>query len=161
MKKTFLIFLISFSLVGFCQSRINKGVLLTEELNFIKKTYGWNSNDFLVISFRQSRSKCHYDNYKSLRNSTLKRRGFDNMREKTNAFDTKIISVSSDKDRVEKYIDNEFTFFDLYDFLGFRFFSKNKSCFCLIVINNSGDFKTKVGEYSIDDINSFLTELEN
>lgn len=163
MKKILLFFILVYFFSGetHSQSRINKGKLLPESLVFVQKTYNWNSEKFLVISFRQSRSKCHYDNYKSLRNSAIIRKGFINMRDKTNEFDTKIISVSSDKDKVEKYIDNETIFFDLYDFLGFRFFSKSKSCFCLIVINRDGEFKSKVGEYSADDINLFLTELSN
>lgn len=161
MKKILLLPCLLFFISSYCQTnpRIKKGQLLAEELSFIKTTYKWNTQDFLVISFRQSSSKCHYDNYKSLRNSSIKRRGFKNMREKTITFDTKIISVSADKNKIENYIDNEEVFFDLYDFMGFRFFSKDKSCFCLIVINNKGEFRTKVGEYSIDNIIAFLTEL--
>lgn len=142
------------------QNRTDSGKLLPDPLSFIKKNYKWNSEKFLVITFRQSRSKCHYDNYKVIRNSTAIRRGFKNLTDNTKDFDTKIITVSSDKKKVEKYVDNETSFYDLYDFLGFRFFSKNKSCYGLIVINQSGQFISQVGEYSIKNINSFLAQLD-
>ena len=81
---------------------MGKGQIDDGKIDFLRKNYQWNKEDFIVISFRQPKSKCHYDNYKSLGKTNKSILKFsESVEEKS----IRNIFVSSDEQRVKSYLD--------------------------------------------------------
>lgn len=64
-----LLMIIGFSSFSEFENTIETGQLTENDVQFLKENYNWNSEEFLIVNFSQSRSSCSYDNYKSLKKS--------------------------------------------------------------------------------------------
>ncbi|SHH35253.1 hypothetical protein [Winogradskyella jejuensis] len=159
MKKTLVFVLLSFSFLNFESygGKINKGQIDEKAISFLKENYGWNKEDFLVISFRQPKNKCHYDNYKNLSKTN---RAIAKFSESIEEKSTRNILVSSDAEKVKAYVDLESSYIDFEDFILKTFFEKANSCYGLVVINNEGRYMSIAGEFVTKDVNSFIHLLK-
>lgn len=160
MKKLGLLVVLGFLLSGYSVigGKVRKGKLNDSEIAFIKESYHWDSEEFLIVSYRQPRVKCHYNNYKNLKSLV---NAFDRLHSNIKEKNTKIISVSYDSESITDFIDSESVFADLNGFFQNTFFLNDKSCYALVVINRSGKYISKVGEYTHKQINSFIEDLSN
>ena len=159
MKKIIVLVFLSFSLVSFKSDdgKIHKGQIDEKAINFLKENYDWNKEDFLVISFRQPKYKCHYDNYKNL---TKTNRAVTKFSESIEEISVRNILISSDAKKVKSYVDSKNNYIDFKDFILTTFFKKDKSCYGLVVINKEGRYMSLAGEFLTKDIDSFIYLLK-
>ena len=157
MVKTVLLVLalIGFSLYGYGQPKVYNGNLTEQQFAYIKNTYPWQKDEFILINFRQPLSSCHYDQYNNIDSST----GFDEFYKQLKLEKISNIFVYSDTYRARKKIDDERHFGDKSDFFLNNFFSVDKSCYGIMVINEEGKYYLKIGEYIQKDIIEFVNNL--
>ena len=159
MKKSILLLFLITSLLSFknLESGYFDNRISEADLKFIKEAYNWDSKDFIIIHFRYPKSNCHYNNYKTLDNFSASWETFFtgiNLKEVRNVF------VYSDKKFAKKIIDSINHYEDFNSFLLKNYFSNEKTCHGVLVINNSGEFKKKEGEYSSKELRKFLRKLK-
>lgn len=160
MKKNILIFFISLGIMSFKynEEKINNGKLTEIQLNFVKENYNWNSEDIIIVNFRQPKTNCFYDNYKNINNSVSWWKSFYS---KMNLKNTLNIFVYSDKHAAKNVIDSKAHFEDKNNFfLNIFFFSENE-CYGLLIINKLGYYQQKNGEYSEYDVTSSIESIKN
>ncbi|TYA53216.1 hypothetical protein FVF61_11245 [Formosa maritima] len=131
--------------------------LSEEHLKFVIENYQWNSEDVMIINFRQPKSSCHYDNYENLKQSSDWWTEFYSEMDLENIHN---IFVYSDSNKAKAVIDSKNYFSDINNFFLENFFVKNRSCFGILVINKDGDFKKKSGEYTQEDIIELVKNLK-
>ncbi|WP_055445199.1 hypothetical protein [Lacinutrix himadriensis] len=129
----------------------------TEQLNFIKKNYNWNNEKLLIINYSQPISSCHFDNNKITSDSKKWWRDFYS---KINTEDCLNIKVLSNGELVKRKLDNIKYFDDKNDFLLNNFFSRKKSCFGVLVLNEQGDYIQYNGHYSERQVAKFIENLK-
>lgn len=156
MKKIILLLILFVSLLSFDKS--NKNEKFTEsQLTFIMENYNWKSEELLIVNFRQPSSRCHYDNYRNLNKPS---KWWTDFYTKINLKNIKNIFVYSDQLKAKKIIDSKSHFADSNSFFLSRVFSKDKTCYGIIVINNDGEFRKKAGEYMPKDVERLISELK-
>ncbi|GLB53007.1 hypothetical protein NBRC110019_20470 [Neptunitalea chrysea] len=62
-------------------------------------------------------------------------------------------------EKIKRKMDNILYFDDVDDFLYNNFFNRKKSCHAVMVVNSSGEYLQYNGEYSENQLNSFITAL--
>ncbi|MEP2238054.1 MAG: hypothetical protein ABJI22_06810 [Maribacter sp.] len=159
MKRTIILLILSVGFLSFNENHKNStNKKLTEvELNFIKENYNWKAEGLLIVNFRQPKSSCHYDNYKNLKNSL---KWWSEFYSKMDIENIRNIYVYSEGLKAKKILDSENHFPDTNDFFLNLAFSKDKTCYGVLVVNEKGEFRTKVGEYMNKDIEEFISRLE-
>lgn len=157
MKRLITLCLIVITFSSFIKNEPNtySGKLNTIQLKFIKDNYPWKDGEFLIINYRQPKRSCHYNNYYKIASSTW----FDNLYSKIKLHNISNIFIYADSKRAKKIIDFKKHFEDKNHYLLDNFFSKDKSCYGLMIINEQGDYKQKNGEYFQSDIVSFVNKL--
>ena len=50
--------------------------------------------------------------------------------------------------------------FDLLNLIYNNFMKENQLCYGLLIVNSSGEYRLKIGEYSSGDVNKFVEELK-
>ncbi|MBT8245328.1 MAG: hypothetical protein HKP48_09885 [Winogradskyella sp.] len=152
------ILVLSYLFISFiCHSQqggiIGKGQIDINKIEFFRKNYQWNKEYFFVVSFRQPKSRCYYDNFRNLgkTESAILKFG-ESVEEKS----IRNIFVSSDEKRVKSYLDFKTTYSDVENLVLNTFFEKVESCFGLVVINRKGQYMSLAGEYVTKDIDNFI-----
>ena len=67
----------------------------------------------------------------------------------------------SDAEKAKAIIDNKVHFIDHDGFIYNDFFENEQSCFGLVVVDKSGNFEYKSGEYTATDVTNFIVKLIN
>jgi hypothetical protein len=128
------------------------------ELDEIKKNYHWKDEKFLIINYFMPKTSCHYNNYSNPKKTKL---WFDNnIYSNLNIESSKNICVFSDFESANKIIDKETYFADFNDFLLNKIFNNFSGCYGLLIINSDGKYNYFEGEYSKNNVNTILKELE-
>ena len=122
------------------------GTLDEEQMNFIKDNYEW-KDKIAIINFTQPRSYCHFDNSKS---SIQSRGWWINFYSKIDTENCLNIFVGS----------SENSLIDKNDFLLNNFFKRKKTCFGVMVINDSGQYLQFNGHYSEKQVSQFIEKLK-
>ena len=156
-KNLFLGFLVLIYFLGFQKLSSQNKKLSKEQLEFFKENYDWSSEKFFIINYRQPKLSCHYDNYKNMYKS---RSEWKKYYSKITLENTLNIFVYSDKKRAEKIIDSKKHFSDKNYFLYLNFFSKEKTCYAVLIANSKGEYQQKNGEYSQKDIIKMIDQLK-
>jgi len=157
MKKQLMLLLLVISLFSFNKPEIQTDEKLSEEqLIFIKENYNWNSEDLIIVNFRQPQSSCHYDNYKNLKQSSD---WWNDYYSKMKLNNIRNIFVYSDSNKATGIIDSKNHFSDVNNFFLENFFTEEQNCYGILVFNKNGDFQKKSGEYTQDDIVEFQNIL--
>jgi len=159
MRKTFLLLFLAIGFLSFKELE-NEGYIekITEtELKFVKENYKWNSEEFIIINFRQPKSSCHYDNYKNLKKSS---EWWIKYYLEMELINVRNIFVYSDKEKAKKIIDRKNHFDDMNSLFLNKFFSKDKTCYGILIINKNGDFQKKAGEYTHENIMELINNLK-
>ena len=158
MKKIIMLFFISLGIMSFKNNKekISNGNLTEIQLNFIKENYNWNSEDIIIVNFRQPRANCFYDNYKDLNNSVSWWNSFYSI---INLKNTLNIFVYSNKKAALNVIDSKTHFEDKNNFFLNTFFYDGRECYGLLVINKLGYYKQINGEYSENEVTNFIELL--
>lgn len=130
-----------------------------DQLNFIKKSYNWKNEKILIISYIQpiKVSTCNID-YKKIPESGKKWR--EDFYSKINTKDCLKIEVLFNGEKIAEKLDNIEYFDDKNDFLFNTFFSRKKSCFGVVVINNKGFYIQYNGHYSERQVSKFIENLK-
>lgn len=159
MKKTILLLLISVGLLSFNKSEKNTdNEKLTEaQLNFIKENYNWKSEEILIVNFKQPRRRCFYNNYQNLEKSS---KWWDDYYSKMELSNVRNIFVFSNKFNARKIIDSKNNFPDIKKLFLKEFFSNDKTCMAVLVINTKGEFRKKSGEYLQKDVEELIHQLK-
>lgn len=159
MKKTLLLLILCIGFLSFNKSDIKtiEGKLTEAQLSFVIKNYNWTSEKILIVNFRQPKSSCHYDNYKNLEKSS---KWWAEFYSKMDLQNLRNIFVYSDNLRAKKIIDSKKHYADINNFFLKQFFSQDKTCYGILVINKNGKYQKKVGEYMQKDIEELIKELE-
>ncbi|WP_324027444.1 hypothetical protein QSV08_05900 [Maribacter sp. BPC-D8] len=159
MKKIIILLILSVGFLSFNEDCINlNNEKLTEaQLSFIMESYDWKSERLLIVNFRQPRTSCHYNNYQNLKKSA---KWWTEFYSKMEIANIRNIFVYSDNLKANKVIDSENHFDDINNFFLNKVFTKDKTCYGLIVINKKGEFRKKAGEFMQKDIEEFITQLE-
>ncbi|MCB0472270.1 MAG: hypothetical protein KDC56_04320, partial [Flavobacteriaceae bacterium] len=133
------------------------GKIENEALEFIRNAYNWNTEKILIIRYLQpiSISPCKF-NYDYIPDSGKEWREafFENI----NTEDCKNIEVLANGEKA-KSLDNVVYFDDKNDFLFDKFFSRKKSCFGVMVINNKGYYIQHNGHYSAEQVGKYIENL--
>jgi hypothetical protein len=131
----------------------------SEQLNFIKKTYNWKNEKILIIDYVQpiSISTCNI-NYSKIPDSGKKWR--KEFYSKINTEDCLKIQIFSNGEKLKKRLDNIIYFDDKNDFLFDIFFSRRKSCFGVLVLNNEGYYIQHNGHTSENQVSKFIENLK-
>lgn len=154
MKKAFLLLFIAIGLLSFKED--NKEKINEVQLEFLKESYNWSSEDLLIVNFRQPRKRCPYDNYKNLKKSS---KWWTNFYSNMDLENTHNIFVYSDSEKAKDVIDSKKHFEDIYSFFLTKFFSKDQTCNGVLVINKNGEFRKIAGEYMQKDIENLIKQL--
>jgi hypothetical protein len=130
-----------------------------EQLNFIKKSYNWNNEKILIITYVQpiAISTCNID-YKTIPESGKKWR--EDFYSKINTEDCLNIEIFADGEKIKSKLDNLIYFDDKDNFLYDNFFSRKKSCFGIMVLNNNGFYIQYNGHYTETQIAKFIENLK-
>ena len=157
MKRLITLFLIVITFSSFINNVPNtySGRLTKTQLEFIKDNYPWKDGNFIIINYRQPRKSCHYNNYYKITSTTW----FDDFYSKLKMQNISNVFIYADSNRAKKVIDSKKYFGDKKKFLFKNFFSKDKSCYGLMIINEKGDYQQKNGEYLQSDIITFVNKL--
>ena len=131
--------------------------LSDEQLKSLKMAYNWNSEDLLIVNFRQPRNNCNYNNYKNLEIS--KNWVSKNVFTIKNIDTNRIIYIYSDSKLAKRSIDNTESYNDVNDFFTTNF-SANGHCYAIIIVNQDGEMVYKVGEYSKEDVISLIDKIK-
>ena len=126
------------------------------QLQFIIENYHWNSEDLIIVNFKQPRSSCHYDNYKNLKQSS---EWWTEYYSKMELVNVRNIFVYSESKKATEIIDSQNHFSDISNFFLDNFFNKEQSCYGILVINKKGEFQKKNGEYTQEDIVKYINIL--
>ncbi|PWK19191.1 hypothetical protein LX78_01672 [Xanthomarina spongicola] len=149
-------------LLVICFLSFNKPESQTDEklsetqLQFIIENYHWNSEDLIIVNFKQPRSSCHYDNYKNLKQSS---EWWTEYYSKMELVNVRNIFVYSESKKATEIIDSQNHFSDISNFFLDNFFNKEQSCYGILVINKKGEFQKKNGEYTQEDIVKYINIL--
>lgn len=139
----------------FSQEQLNQKFSI-EELNFIKKSYNWDNEKFIIINYTQPMESCHYNNYQNFNQSKKWwKKFYSNMK----LVDVKNIFVYSDLRRFKKNMDFQSNFHEKDKFFFNKIFNKYKTCFGVLVISNDGNYQYKAGEYLQEDIVELLSKF--
>ena len=130
--------------------------LNAEQLRFIKTTYGWDNEETLILNYSQPVSSCHFNNN---RISNSGKKWWRNFYSKVNTGNSLIIKVLANGEKIRKKLDNKQYFDDKNDFLLDNFFSRRKSCYGVMVINEQGFYMQYNGHYSERQVNKYLELL--
>ncbi len=128
------------------------------KLNFIKKTYNWNNEKILILNYSQPINSCHFDNNKI---TSEGKKWWKNFYSKVNTEDCLNIKVLANGERIKNKLDNINHFDDKNDFLFTNFFSRKKSCFGILVLNNQGYYIQYNGHYSEKQVSKYVENLKN
>ncbi len=158
MKKIIVLFIISLGIMSFKNNKekISNGKLTEIKLNFVKENYNWNSEDIIIVNFRQPRTNCSYDNYENLINSVSWWNSFYSI---INLKNTLNIFVYSNKKAAKNVIDSKKHFEDKNNFFLNTFFSNERDCYGLLVVNRLGYYEQINGEYSENDVSNSIESL--
>jgi hypothetical protein len=158
MKKIIVLFIISLGMMSFKynKEKNSNGKLTEIQLNFVKENYNWNTEDIIIVNFRQPRTNCSYDNYINLNNSVS---WWNSFYSKINLKNTLNIFVYSNKKAALNVIDSKTHFEDKNNFFLNIFFSDVRECYGLLVINKLGYYKKINGEYSENEVTNFIESL--
>ena len=157
MKQTFILLALLSTLFVNSQTSIPRFVKLTKnEINFLEVTYNWKSDKVLILNISMPKARCHYDNYKDLSSS---KKWWTKFYEKVNLKNAENRFIYSDYENAKSIIDNKTYFLDIDNYILKEFFSNDKVCFGVVVIDKSGNFKYKAGEYSEFEVDNFVDEL--
>ena len=128
-----------------------------ENLNFIKKNYNWNNEKILIINYSQPTNSCHFNNNKI---TSEGKKWWIKFYSKIYTGNCLNIQVLANGERVKKKLDNKKYFDDKNDFLLINFFSRKKSCFGVMVINNEGYYIQYNGHYSERQVAKYIENLK-
>jgi hypothetical protein len=130
-----------------------------EQLNFIKKNYNWTNEKILILSYIQpiAISTCNID-YKTIPESGKKWR--KDFYSKINTEGCLNIQVFGSGEIIKSKLDNITYFDDKDDFLYENYFSRKKSCFGILVINNEGYYIQDNGHTSEKQVEKFIENLK-
>lgn len=130
-----------------------------EQLTFIKKTYNWNTENILIINYVQpiEISPCKID-YKSIPESGKEWR--KDFYSKINTEGCLNIQVFASGELLKSKLDNIIYFDDKNDFLYESYFSRKKSCFGILVVNNNGYYIQYNGHTSERQVAQFIELLK-
>ena len=157
MPKLYLSIIFLFNVLGSnAQSTYHSGKINDANLKFIKENYNWGIEPVVIINFLQPKSNCHYDAYTNFKASNS---WWTEFYSEINLEGVAIRYVYSDKNAAKKIIDDIFHLADNDNFFLKAFFSNEKFCHGVIVINQSGEFEQKSSEYTAEDITNFLKIL--
>ena len=157
MKQTFIIIALLSSVIVHSQTSIPKFVKLTQkEINFLEETYDWKSDKLLILNIIMPRKRCNYDNYKNLSKAKL---WWTKFYEKVDLTKAENRFIYSEATNTKSIVDNKMYFLDRNNYIFNEFFSNDEVCFGVVVIDKTGNFKYKAGEYSEVEINDFINKL--
>ncbi len=139
-----------------------KGKLTTEQFikfkNFLETTSGFklvDSNSF-IINYKQPSSDCFYNQYEKRESSGID--WFEKNIYKNVIFEPLTLNlfyqakaVSDKKSKMK---------FDLENFIYNSFMKKNELCYALLMVNSVGEYRLLIGEYSSNEVTTFLEELK-
>lgn len=130
----------------------------TEQLTYIKNTYNWNDENILIIDYIQpiEISPCKLD-YKFIPESGKEFR--KKFYSKINTEGCLTIQVFASGELIKSKLDNITYFDDKDDFLYENYFSRKKSCFGILVINNDGYYIQYNGHNSERQVAKFIENL--
>jgi len=157
MRNTILILILGFGLLSFNKIKDSNEKLTEAELKFVKENYNWNSESLLIVNFRQPVTSCHYDNYTNLKKTSESIAKFYSKMELGNV---RNIFVYSDGEKAKKIIDSKNHYNDIKSMFLNEFFSKDKTCYGILVFNRNGDFQKKAGEYTPEIIEELIDNLK-
>ena len=132
--------------------------LSAEQLQFLQSTYNWDTEKILIINYNQPISSCHFDNNKI---TSQGKRFWQDFYAKINTENCLNIQVLANGERVKNKLDNITYFDDADDFLLDNFFNRKKSCFGVLVINQTGNYVQFNGHYSEKQVATFIEELKS
>ena len=106
MKKTVILLILAIGFLSFNKLEIkdSTGKLTETELTFVKESYNWNSEEFIIINFRQPENSCQYDNYKNLKKSV---RWWTKFYSKMELANVRNIFIYSDSEKARGIIDSK------------------------------------------------------
>ncbi|MCB0445677.1 MAG: hypothetical protein R2812_08425 [Gelidibacter sp.] len=159
MKKVFLLLILTIGLLSFSspKNEIPNGKLTDAQLEYVKKIYNWNSEELLIVNFKQPERRCHYNNYQHFKESE---KWWDAYYSKIELTNVRNIFVYSDSKKAKEIIDSKKHFADMDSFFLNNFFSKEKTCDGIVIINKNGDYQKKAGEYTLIDIAQLINKLK-
>lgn len=159
MKITILSFILSIGFFSFkrTDNQNTPGKLTETQLHFVIENYHWTSEQLLIVNFRQPKSNCHYDNYVDLKNSA---KWWCEFYSKIDLQNIRNIFVYADYSKAKNIIDSHNHYADASDFFMNQIFSLDKTCYGVLVLNKSGHYRRKAGEYIQKDIEKLILELE-
>ena len=133
------------------------GNINAEQLNFIKLNYNWNDEEILIINYKQPISYCHFNNNK-ITDSGIK--WWKDFYSKINTENYLNIQVLANGERVRSWLDNVNYFDDKNNFLLENFFSRKKTCFGVLIVNNEGNYIQYNGHYSEIQVTLIIENLK-
>jgi len=143
------------------RKEIYKGKLTEEQLNkfraFIEVTSEsiLSDNNNFVINYKQPESSCFYNHYRKKECETVD--WFKKNIYNTINFSSETLNLFYQAKKLKE--DKCVVKFDLSNFIYNNFMKENQLCYGLLVVNSSGEYRLLIGEYSSNDVNKFLEEL--
>ena len=148
---------IGFSSFSEFENTIETGQLTENDVQFLKENYNWNSEDFLIVNFKQPRSSCQYDNYKNLKKSV---KWGSTFYAELKLEHVRTIFIYADHKKAKKVIDSKSHFEDINSFIYTTFFSKDQTCVGIVVVNKKGVFQKHAGEYTQENVAELVKNLK-
>jgi hypothetical protein len=154
MKRIVIPFILSL-IANFAFSQEN--VIPKEQLETLKQVYKWNDEKILLVNFYLPKNNCHYNQYDNLDRS---KNWIDyNIYNSINLINIKKIYVYSDKFNAIQIINNKRCFEDYENYFLKNFFNASEACFGIVAINSDGKYSIKIGEFTTEDVNLLLKNV--
>ena len=129
----------------------SKKIATKLQLQFLQNNFNWDSEDYLIIAYKNSENNCtQYKN--EIETNDWVMRLVDNAGIK-NAHE--ILVVNGQK----SYANSKQIFMDKEAFI-LKEFLNTSSCFSLIVFNEQGHYISKIGEFTEFDIKKIVKQLK-
>lgn len=158
MKKLLTLFILLTTLFVSAQTNPKFVKLTQHDIQFLEQTYNWKGEKLLILNFKMPRKSCPHNQYKNLKNA---KKWWDKFYENVDLTNAANRFVYSDAEKAKAIIDNKVHFIDHDGFIYNDFFENEQSCFGLVVVDKSGNFEYKSGEYTATDVTNFIVKLIN
>lgn len=149
--RVIILLLLLFSINTVFTQNIKRGKTSLNQLEALKNDYNWSSQKYLIIAYRNTKSKCY--NYS--KDEIKTNEWVLNLMAKTKIENSHKILITFDN---RSYANNKEVFIDKNKFI-FKQFLNTNTCFSLIVIKDSGAYVLKQGEFTDADIHKFVNLL--
>ncbi len=128
-----------------------------QEIEIIRSYFNFNKEDLLVIAAIQPRNRCHYNQYENLKSSTD---WIFNLVNNARVSNAKRVLIILEKQTRDNLIDGKRIFNDPNNFILNTLFSSSDGCYGVVVLNKSGEYLIKNGEFVEKDIVIMANKLK-